>query len=190
MRRLAMVFVVAVGFPAPGAWADPPATDAVAHLNTAVLSATRSGGGGVAALTPVVTAQFNLEVMARFIAGPAWDQFAEADRRGVVAALTAYVATRLDAEFDGDNQQITAAPDVQSRGPDALVHTEVTERGRASDNVDYRLRAYEGQWRVIDVYDNGVSVLASQRSDAAAAVSAGGAPGLVRYLQNATAHLH
>jgi phospholipid transport system substrate-binding protein len=44
----------------------------------------------------------------------------------------------------------------------------------------------EGNWKILDVYSNGVSELALRRSDFAAAIASGGAPTLITHLNKAS----
>jgi len=58
-----------------------------------------------------------------------------------------------------------------------------------SSSVNYRLRQYSGAWKVIDVYYQGVSQLATERADFAGVLAAGGPPALVAKLNELTAKM-
>jgi phospholipid transport system substrate-binding protein len=121
-------------------------------------------------LVDAVRARFNVSAMAAIIAGPPWSTASDSDRIRITSALTRYLAARFAHEFDTyDGEQFRTDPMVQSRGPDQIVRTEVVQHGAAPIHLDYRLRAYEGQWLIIDVYYDGVSQLATERADVATA---------------------
>lgn len=119
-------------------------------------------------LADAIRSTFNVHVMSAFIAGPAWASASPTEQTTATSAFTRYLVARFAHEFDNDEgQRFRIAPTVQSRGQDRLIQTEVTQTGSIPVHLDYRLRAYEGQWRIIDVYYDGVSQLATQRADVA-----------------------
>lgn len=184
---LAAVVVYSGGI-AQAQTADPVASQ-IEAFDSSLLTATRAGGGGARELSPVVDRVFNVPVMAQFIVGPAWAQWTPADRNAVATALRAYVVARFVHEFAGAGQTIALVPDVQARGADRLVRTSVRTPGEDPDQINYRMRQYDGRWRVIDIYYNGVSELTTQRADAAGAIASGGARALIQRLETSTAAL-
>jgi len=145
---------------------------------------TKTGGVPARArrIQPLVDDHFNLSVMAQFAVGPAWAKMTPADRVSVESALGRYTAARIAQEFDAyTGQRCVVDPAVQTRGPDKLVKSQIVEKAEASP-VNYRLREYGGAWKVIDIYYNGVSQLATQRADFASVLQTGGAAGLTAKL--------
>ena len=133
---------------------------------------------------------FNLSVMAQVAVGAPWATMSEKEHAAIVEAMARYTEARYAREFrDFNTQTIVIDPVVQSRGPDRLVRAEIREKGEAPLKLGYRLRDYNGQWRIIDVIYNGISQLATQRSDFAETIRTGGAAGLVKSLDQATAKL-
>lgn len=187
--RLLTVLVVAPASAAQAADADP-AIVRVQSLSDALATSARKGELRGARMRQILDQAFNLQVMAEVAVGPAWNSFSAADRSSVLDALSRYTAARFAHEFaDYGGQPIQIDPMVQVRGLDRLVRAEIRDPGEPPQKIGYRLREYAGQWRVIDVIYNGVSQLATQRSDFAGAISAGGAPALVKRLDQATAKL-
>ena len=73
-------------------------------------------------------------------------------------------------------QSFTVDPNVQTRGADKLVKTQLLQKGKAPIDLTYRMRGA----KIIDVYYQGsVSQLTTQRSDFSASAAAG-APALVK----------
>jgi len=192
---MAVLLMGAVGAApqAARAAADPGAARVEALCN-GVLEAVKLAKGATAqararSLQPVVEQGFNLEVMAQFAIGEPWTAMSAKDQAAVVAALTRYTAARYAQEFDNvAGLRCVIDPAVTTRGPDKLVKSQIVEAGD-STSVNYRLRAYGGAWKVIDVYYKGVGQLATQRADFASVVQSGGAAGLVAKLNELTAKM-
>ena len=79
---------------------------------------------------------------------------------------------------------------MKTHGPDKLVKTTIVAPGSAPDTLIYRMRDYGGTWKVVDVYYNGISQVALQRSQLAGALASGGARALVRGLDKQTQALN
>lgn len=184
--------VVLIGGVAKAA-SDPAAARADGLCN-GVLEAVKQAKGASAEaraqkIQPVVQQGFNLQVMAQFAIGEPWTKMSPADHAAVEAALARYTAARYAHEFDSySGQQCVIDEAVVTRGADKLVKSKVVEKGDSSP-VNYRLREYGGAWKVIDIYYNGVSQLATQRADFASVVRTAGAPGLVAKLNELTAKM-
>lgn len=194
MRTIAAALAALLCLAASGAAraAADPALERVEALCNGVLEAVKQVKGATLpararALQPVVEKAFNLEVMAQFAIGEPWTKMTAKDQAAVVSALTRYTSARYAQEFDAfTGQRCMVDPAVTTRGPDKLVKSQIVEAGGATA-VNYRLRAFSGEWRVIDVFYKGVSQLATQRADFASVVQSGGAPGLVSKLNELTA---
>ena len=129
-----------------------------------------SGGS----LAGAVADDFNAPVMAAFIDGPQWNAMSSSDQTAIAAALRRYLTARFADAFDaynGERFQIDA--NVQTRGDDKLVRTDITQSDGTHTHLDYRMRAYDSHWRIIDVYLNGVSQLTTQRADLVNVVASG-----------------
>ena len=141
-------------------------------------------------LKPTVERTFNLPVMAQFSVGPQWSAMPASDKVAVIAALTRYTAARYAKDLTAAHGvTFVVDPAVQVRGDDRLVKSEARAAGQAPTKLYYRLRQYSGVWRVVDVLQDGVSEIATQRADFSAALAKGGAANLVRKLDEATAKL-
>ncbi len=168
MRALLALSLLALGFPVSGSAdiPDDPAVSTVKSFQDALLANMRHDPSK---LEDSIRTQFHVKVMSAFIAGPGWSAASPSDKTLVDAALTRYLVARFAHEFDNyEGEQFRIDPAVQSRGVDRMIRTQVTQPGGSPIHLDYRLRAYDGQWRIIDVYYDGVSQLATERADVAA----------------------
>jgi phospholipid transport system substrate-binding protein len=174
------------------AWAaDPdPAVARVEAFNQAIVTLSKGGAITAPRIRPTIEQYFNLPFMAQVAVGPSWSGMSGADRQLILDAMNRYTETRYAFEFrDFSGQTIAVDPAAQVRGPDHLVKAEVREKGEAPVKIGYRLREFNGSWKIIDVFYQGVSQLATQRSDFAGALASGGAPALAKKLDAATAKL-
>ena len=180
--------------PAAAAPADPAAGRVEGLCNGLLEAVKQAKTGGLPArahrIQPLVDENINLGIMAQVAAGPsAWAKMTGPEHASVEAALARYTAARYAQEFEAyTGQRCVVDPAVQTRGLDKLVKSQVVETGE-STAVNYRLREYGGAWKVIDIYYNGVSQLATQRADFAAVLQSGGAGGLVAKLNELTAKM-
>lgn len=177
-----------------GAFADPTpvvsASEEITSFSATLVSALQTSGNREAIIGKAVDRTFNLGVMAQFILGEAWARMAPDERTRVQAALREYAIARFSHAFGAYSGQIFITdPVVRSRGPDTLVRTTIQSPHEETDRVDYRMRQYGHDWKVIDIYYNGVSDLTTQRADLAATVTSGGVQALIARINEATQKL-
>ena len=167
-----------------------PVIARIQTLDDALVAGAKAGTLSSPKVRETLRESFNLTVMAQVAVGAPWGTMSDKEHAAVVEAMSRYTEARYAREFrDFNNQTIVIDPVVQSRGPDRLVKAEIREKGEPPLKLGYRLREYNGQWRIIDVIYNGVSQLATQRSEFAETIRTGGAAGLVKSLDQATARL-
>jgi phospholipid transport system substrate-binding protein len=191
---VAIVCASLLGSAGAGHAADDPAALRVGEFCRALLHSTKGAAAAsvqqrTARLELLVAEDFNIPVMAQLTVGESWARMSGAERGAVTAALTRYTAARYATEVDSDTgQRCIIEPRVDVRGPDKLVRTKVVDP-EGSTAVNYRLRQYAGEWKIIDVFYNGVSELTTQRADFAGVVHAQGATGLVAKLRDLTSKM-
>jgi phospholipid transport system substrate-binding protein len=190
MIRLSLAATALAGVMATAAVAATadPAGQTIERLDDGLISAMKAGKpagpqGRYKIMTPIVEQVFDLPTMVRFAVGPDWAKIAPADQTTLLAAFRRFTIANYAKNFDGyAGQKIVVQPDVQTRGLDKLVKTQMT--GGGSDvTLSYRMRQSGDAWKVIDVYYNGaISQLTTQRSDFSAALASGGAKALIAKL--------
>jgi phospholipid transport system substrate-binding protein len=171
------------------AMANPdPAVARIDKFHDALLAVMKDGPklgveGRYKKLEADVDGLFDLPTMTRFTVGPPWAKMTAAEQASVVAAfrrMTIASYARNFNEFKG--QKFVSDPTAEDRAPDRLVKSQVIPAGEKPVNLVYRMRESGGSWRVIDVIYEFVSQLATRRSDFASTVATGGAPALVKKL--------
>jgi phospholipid transport system substrate-binding protein len=165
-----------------------PAIPTIESFDAALIQSMKKGSAGVQArfktLEPAVNTAFDLTAMTRFAVGPDWAMIAPADQAALSTAFGRFTAANYAHNFDSySGQTIKVLPDVETRGVDKLVKTEMTSTSGSVTAFTYRMRQSGSAWKVIDVYYNGsISQLTTQRSDFSATLAKGGAAALVQKL--------
>lgn len=163
--------------------AEPAAR--IARYNDAVTDIMKSKSS-LAARTqrfePIVREYYDMPTIAPLVVGPKWATSSPADREAAIGALVHHSAITLARNFSSySGEKFVIDPAVISRGASKIVRVTITSSD--SKNVLlYQLREGKSGWTIVDVISGGVSQLAVQRADLAAAVAAGGAAGLARQL--------
>ena len=179
--------VLLLGAPSiAAAQAADPAVGVIDSFNGSLLEVMKGGKaagaqGRYTKLVPVVERTFDLPLMTRFAVGSAWSGYSAADQAALTKAFGRLTAANFAHNFSSyDGEQFKTNPDVQTRGPDKLVRSQIIPKGGSPTDLNYRMRQSGGAWKVIDVYFGSVSQLTAQRSDFASTLSAGGASALVQ----------
>jgi phospholipid transport system substrate-binding protein len=191
---VALMLVVGV---APRAFAEiDPAAAQVDGFDNVLLSVMKQADqlgvrGRARKLTPEIERAFNLPAMTRFAVGPAWSTMSDSDHAALIAAFTRYSAASYAHNFDGySGEKFIVDPNVETRGPDKIVKSQLIPGHGAPVVIDYRMRNDGGAWKIIDVYFQGtISQLTTRRSDFAATATTGGASALVAHMDAQTEKL-
>jgi phospholipid transport system substrate-binding protein len=142
-----------------------------------------------AAHAKAIADAFHVGTMAAYIVGAPWAAMSSEDKAQIIDAFGRFLTARFATELDAASAvSFRINADIQTRGPDKFIRTEVTQGGGAPTHLDYRLRSYGGQWRIIDVYYEGVSQLALSRTDVAHIASQPAA--LIAHFNGAADALH
>lgn len=171
----------------PAATTDP-AVRQVQLLDDSLLKSMHAGAGeSVAAryrlLEPVIGAVFDLPLMTRLSVGEAWTTFSVPQQQAVIAAFSRLTIAGYARNFqDYGGEKFEIEDNVAERGGDKIVQSHIIPVRDAPTTVIYRVRQLGGDWRIIDVYYDGISQITMRRSDFGAAIAAGGAPTLIAHL--------
>lgn len=137
----------------------------------------------------LLTAHFDLDAIARFAMGRYWRTATPSQRGEYVHLFRAVVvesyATRFEAvreavgaaASDGPRGQVVRVQAVSAR--DHLVHTLVRLPRGEPLRVGYRVRVRDGRWQIVDVIQEGISLLVTRRSEVTAVVGRRGVEALL-----------
>ncbi|GIW42262.1 MAG: toluene tolerance protein [Candidatus Binatia bacterium] len=142
-------------------------------------------------LEPAIERAFDLEFMARFAIGTAWNDLDEGQRRTWVEQFRAFTianyASRL-RRYGGERFEVLGE-EPAARGT-VFVRTRVVRPGDEDVSLVYRLRETEQGWRIVDVYAKGtVSELALRRSEYSSVLRKDGFTRLLEVIQGKISEL-
>ena len=164
--------------------AQAQATDPVARIgayNDGIVSIMKARLGLEARkdrFEALVREYYDMPVIAQLVVGPKWAGSSAPDRASAVAALTRHSAVSLARNFVSyGGEKFIVDPKPVERGASRIVKVRI-----GGDTLLYVMRQGPAGWKIIDVVAQGVSQLAVQRADVAAAVAADGAGGLAKRL--------
>lgn len=185
---LALTLFLAPLAPA-GAETDPAAAQ-VQSFYEALLDSMKHGKelgvqGRYNKLKPAVEQAYDLQTMTRFVVGPSWSTLSPADQQALTAAFERMTIANYAKNFDSyGGEKFTVDPTAQARGTDKIVMSKLVT-GNQTIPFNYRMRQSGGSWKIVDVYLNGsISELATRRSDFSSTVSSGGAPALIKKIND------
>ena len=187
---LAAALLLTAAAPAAALAADP-AQERVEAFNDALLAAMKAGkGAGVQGrarrLQPAVDAAFDIPLMTRVAVGADWAKIPADDQTKLVRAFERVAALNWAKNFDAYDGEKFQVGGVDSRGLDKLVRNQIVPKKGPPTNLNFRLRQTTGgEWKIVDVFYNGsISSIATQRSDFAPSLKAGGAAALLKKLDD------
>jgi len=127
---------------------------------------------------------FHIQTISRFVLGKYW-RTATAEQRSLYTAIFVDFIVRVYASrFDSYNgEKFKVVRVVQNEGEDTIVRTNILRPGGAPIDVDYRVRKYDGVYKVIDVTVEGISMLHTHRVEFASVINRKGMDGLLSDLQ-------
>jgi phospholipid transport system substrate-binding protein len=136
----------------------------------------------------IVYGRFDLHAMSRLVLARNWKRFSKQQREEYVSQFKTYLSNNYGSRierYDQENVEILDARD-EPRG-DVVVRTRISGGEFDGALVDYRLRDTAGEWRVIDVVIEGISMVSNFRDQFKAVVSSGGPELLLKKLKEKNA---
>ncbi len=128
--------------------------------------------------------RFDFVTMSRLVVARGWKRFSPAQQEELVREFKAFLARTYGDKIDRYNQeQIEIVGERQEPRGDVSVLTRVVGGEFDGADVRYRLRGKDGQWRIIDVKIEGISLVLNYRDQFEAVLSRGGPEGLLEALR-------
>ncbi len=136
-----------------------------------------------AALRDLVRRGFNLELTSQFVLGKYWNRATAKQRVQFQDLFTEYLLNRYARHLGAYRAETLRVVASHPVGPkDVLVETSI-EGVEAAANPVWRVRAVAGQYKIIDVSIEGVSLALTQRREFAAVINRKGLDGLLDMLR-------
>lgn len=141
-------------------------------------------------LRPAMERVFNLPAMTRIAVGPPWGQMAPAQQQALVTAFSDWSIANYANRFDGGNVAFRTEGESTLPSGDRLVRTQLTRPDKEPVQINYLMRDFGGQFRVVDIYLTGtISELASRRAEFTTILRQGGPDQLLAELRQRTERL-
>lgn len=143
--------------------------ETIERFNKTLLEAMRGGQtlgyeGRYKLLRPVIDDIFADRYMARFAAGRFWRGFSDEQKRQYAEAYLDWSVSAYAERFDSYNGQRFSIRSVDIQGDQATVVSTLTKADGGTVDFEYKLRAQDEDWLVVDIVVRGVSQLAMTRS--------------------------
>ncbi len=137
----------------------------------------------------MIIPHFDFKSMSKWVLGRNWRGASEAQQEQFAKEFqTLLVRTYAKALLEYADQEIEYAPvhdDPDSRL--VTVKTEVQQSGADSIPINYKMHQVNGEWKVVDVSVNGVSLVSTYRGSFASEVRRGGMESLLSKLEERNA---
>jgi phospholipid transport system substrate-binding protein len=127
---------------------------------------------------------FEMEFIGRFVLGSTWRTATPEQRQDYLNVFREYVLktySRRLGGYAGEQFAVTGARAAGKR--DVLVQTRIDRPSAAPILADWRVRQFDGQYKIIDIAVEGVSMAVTQRSEFAAVINRDGLDGLLQALR-------
>lgn len=146
----------------------------------AVLNAGGTNDEKLARLREIGFEVFDTATVARLSLARNWNRLSPAQQEEFVPLFRQLLITTYGKRLDtyGNQSVVVVADRTEPRG-DVTVQTKVVGGNTGEVRVDYRMRAKNGTWLCIDVVVEGVSLVASYRSQFESMLAKGGPEGLI-----------
>jgi phospholipid transport system substrate-binding protein len=144
-----------------------------------------NGGGSEGQLQELFSQHVDIPWMGQFVLGPTWQQATPAQRERYLQVYKNYLLKRYTnnfTEYSGSKYKIT---DVRDGGDGQyIVRMDVdTPKEQQDVKTGYRLRDVgNGQFKIVDIIIEGVSLLTTQRSEFASVIQKGSIESLINQL--------
>lgn len=167
----------------------PPPAQPIAAFNQGLLQIMRAGKSTPFApraqqLQPLVQQVFDLTLILQNSVGLRWPSYAAQQKDDLLEAFTRWTVATWVANFNSyDGETFQISPELRRIGSDVVVRSEIVPREGKPTRLDYVMRNVGGAWKAIDILVDGISRVATQRSDFRSSLSSGDPAPLIANLR-------
>ena len=132
--------------------------------------------------------RFDFETMAKLVLKRDWRKFSDTQKSEFVTEFRTYLATNYGNRITRYNQEaVEMAGERLLPRDDVMVLTRIQGGDADGVAIDYRVRNRDGQWRIIDVVIEGISLVRNFHSQFADVIRKGGPTELLARLRQKNA---
>ncbi len=135
----------------------------------------------------LLSSGFDMPFIARFVLGKHWRKATPQQRADYQALFTEFLLksySRRMGGYAGETFTVTAAKPAGKK--DIMVKTRIVQPGGPPIKADWRVRPQNGQYKIIDIMVEGISMAVTQRSEFNAVIRQRGIQGLLQALRART----
>jgi len=176
------------GFSARAATAPDGAAKFINWLADQAIKVLQSQSGNLsareAALRQLLVQSFDLEFIGRFAVGRHWRKMNAEQRAEYIRLFSIYVLNTYASRFGGYSGEKFTVMNARPAGKkDAVVSSVIKRPSGPPIQADWRVRARDNQYKIIDISVEGISMAVTQRSEFSAVIKSNGVDGLVSALR-------
>ena len=164
------------------------ASEFVAWLGDQTVIVLRSADGNLgsreARFRDLLREGFDLPFIARFALGPNWRRATAEQRSDYLGVFGEYVVQTYSSRlggYAGETMNIVAERRAGER--DSVVETEIVRPNGPPVTAEWRVRVIDGEYRIIDIAIEGISMAVTKRSEFSAVIQSKGIDGLIAALR-------
>jgi phospholipid transport system substrate-binding protein len=131
----------------------------------------------------------DFQILSKLVLARNWSKFSPAQQSEFVEQFKKHLSVTYGKNVDNySNEKVQILGERKAARGDVIVQTKILRGSRSEDVlVDYRLRQRDGQWKIIDVVVEGVSLVSNFRSQFQDIVANGGPDRLLTLLKEKNA---
>ena len=181
---LAGVMVAGAEQPGPRAVIEQTVADALAVLEKREISKHERRSQ----VQQIAYAHFDFDTMSRLVLARNWNLFSPAQQAEFQREFKTFLAKSYGSRLDAyDHQRVEIVGEQKEPRGDVTIRTRILGGDFEGVAMDYRLRNRDGEWRVIDVVIEGISLVANYRDQFKEVLSRGGPDELLKELREKNA---
>ncbi|MFT4570138.1 MAG: phospholipid transport system substrate-binding protein [Hyphomicrobiaceae bacterium] len=139
-------------------------------------------------LEVVMVENADFTTIAKLVLARNWRTLPEADRDEFATLFRRYLTVTYGRNVDNySNEGIEVVNSREEARGDRTVYTKIVRNGPDDILVSYRVRNFDGRWKIIDVVAEGVSMVSNLRSQFQDIISQGGNAKLLKILRGKVA---
>ncbi len=124
----------------------------------------------------LLNSSFDMDTIARFTIGRYWREASPAQQKEYLKLfkeMIVEVYSRRFEEYNGQGVEVVGSSSKSET--DVIVNSKIVQNGGGPDvKLDWRVRYKNGQYKIVDVIVEGVSMAVTQRSDFSSVIQRGG----------------
>lgn len=136
----------------------------------------------------IVYARVDFDTLTRLVLARGWSQLNATQQAEFIQEFKRHLSVTYGRNVESyKNERVAIVEEREETRGDRTVKTKVVRGGGTDIQVDYRLRAKDGTWRIIDIIIEGVSLVSNYRSQFQEIMAQGGPEHLLQLLREKNA---